>query len=78
MQSQRELAEVIGERLSLPVKSLSESEVKAHFTFIAHFVLYDAPVSSKITREKTGWAPSRPALFEEIKAGLYDNASGKY
>ena len=73
--TQRELAEVIGERFSLPVKSLAQAEAEEHFTWLLAFAQLDAPVSSKITREKTGWAPTRPTLFDDIRTGVYDNAT---
>ena len=72
--TQRELAEVIGERFSLPIKSLSHAEAETHFTWLLRFALLDAPVSTQITRERTGWAPTRPTLFDDLRAGVYDNA----
>ena len=67
----REIAEVIGRRLNLPVRSLSTEEAKAHFGWMAFFFGLDLSASSALTRERLGWQPTRPGLLEDLDHGRY-------
>jgi nucleoside-diphosphate-sugar epimerase len=51
----REIAEVIGRRLKLPVVSKSAEETAEHFGFLGHFLSVDIPASSALTQELLGW-----------------------
>ena len=67
--SMREIAEAVGKRLNLPVKSISAEEAPAHFGFLAMFAGRDAPTSSRLTQERLGWKPTGPGLVEDLLAG---------
>ncbi len=67
----REIADAIGQGLSIPSGSISADDAPAHFGFLAGFVAMDMPVSSAITRELLDWTPSGPGLVEDIAAGHY-------
>ena len=67
----RDIAEVIGQRLDLPVVSIPADEVAAHFRHLAQFVVLDCPVDATRTRELLGWQPSHPTLFEDYRHGRY-------
>ncbi len=69
----REIAEVIGLGLKVPVVSLSSEEAAAHFGFYAPFSNLDLPASSTITREKLGWNPSGPGLIADLEQMDYGN-----
>ena len=43
----RELAETIGKRLGVPVKSITQDQAPDHFGFLAMFAGFDAPVSAQ-------------------------------
>lgn len=60
------VAEVIGHRLGLPVRSLSEDEAAGHFGLHAFFAQADVPASSALTRQRLGWQPQGPALLADI------------
>ncbi len=62
----REIAEVIGRRLNIPVISKSPEEAAAHFGFLAFFAGADGPASSAITQEKLRWHPTGPGLIEDL------------
>jgi hypothetical protein len=48
----REIAEVIGRRLKLPVVSKSAEETAEHFGFLGHFLSVDIPtLGSRATRK---------------------------
>ncbi len=62
----REIAEVIGHRLNLPVRSISAEEAESHFGWIAHFFGMDLAASSALTRERLGWQPTGPGLLADL------------
>ena len=64
----REIAEVLGEGLNLPVVGLSPDEAAAHFGWMAMFVGLDMSASSAWTREQLGWSPKGPTLIEDLRA----------
>jgi nucleoside-diphosphate-sugar epimerase len=64
----REIAEVIGRHLAVPVRSVPDS---GRFGFLAHFVTMDGPASSALTRERTGWQPVQPGLIPDLDKGHY-------
>ncbi len=67
----REIAEVIGRRLHLPVRSLSAEEAPGHFGWIARFFALDLAASSALTREHLGWQPTRPGLLADLDQPHY-------
>jgi len=69
----REIAEVIGRRLNVPVVRKPPEEAANHFGWMAHFVGVDCPASSKRTRELLGWQPKQPGLIPDLEQGTYFN-----
>jgi nucleoside-diphosphate-sugar epimerase len=67
----REIAEVIGRHLNVPVVSKSSEEAADHFGWIARFFAIDGPASSAQTQERVGWRPVQPGLIADLKAGHY-------
>jgi nucleoside-diphosphate-sugar epimerase len=67
----KEIAEVIGRRLNIPVVSKSPEEAAEHFGWFAMFAAIDAPTSSARTRAKLGWAPEQPGLIADIDHAAY-------
>jgi nucleoside-diphosphate-sugar epimerase len=67
----RDIAEVIGRHLSVPVKSVTGTEAEGYFGFLTHFVTMDGPASSALTRERTGWQPVQPGLIPDLDKGHY-------
>lgn len=70
----REIAEVIGRRLKLPVRSISAEEAKTHFGWMALFFGMDLAASSALTRERLGWHPTEPGLLADIDQDAYFTA----
>jgi nucleoside-diphosphate-sugar epimerase len=62
----REIAEVIGRRLDIPVVSQSPEEAAGHFGWFAHFAGLDCPASSVRTQQQLGWRPAKPSLLPDI------------
>jgi nucleoside-diphosphate-sugar epimerase len=67
----REIAEVIGRQLNVPVVSKSREEAADHFGWIAHFFGIDSPASSALTQERLGWRPTRVGLIADLNAEHY-------
>jgi nucleoside-diphosphate-sugar epimerase len=65
--SMREIAEVIGRGLKVPVVSLSPEEAQAHFGWLAMFAAFDMPASSAQTRQRLGWCPTGPGLVADLE-----------
>ena len=69
----RDIAEVIGRRLNIPVVSKSPEEAADHFGWFAAFAGLDCPASSKLTQERLGWRPEHPTLLTDLERGSYFN-----
>jgi nucleoside-diphosphate-sugar epimerase len=67
----RQLAELIGDHLNLPVVSIAPDEAARHFGWMALFAGMNSPASNQKTREQLGWTPSGSTLFDDMKAGFY-------
>jgi nucleoside-diphosphate-sugar epimerase len=63
----RDIAEAIGVRLKLPVKSVTPEEAPAYFGWLAHLAARDMPASSEQTRKKLGWRPTGPGLIADLE-----------
>ena len=62
----RDIAEVIGRRLNVPVVAKNSEEAADHFGWFAHFAGIDCPASSQRTRELLGWQPKQPGLILDL------------
>ena len=69
--SMREIAEVLGRGLKLPVVSLSPEEAPAHFGWLAMFAGFDMPASSAQTQQRLGWCPTGPGLIADLEQMRY-------
>lgn len=67
----RDIAEVIGKGLKVPVVSLSREESAAHFGFLARFVEMDLRGSSAKTQQRLGWHPAGPGLIADLEQMRY-------
>ena len=67
----RDIAEVIGRGLKVPVVSMSPEEAAAHFGWLTMFVGLDMPASSTQTQERLGWHPTGPGLIADLEQMRY-------
>jgi nucleoside-diphosphate-sugar epimerase len=67
----REIAEVIGRHLDLPVVAISAEDAGEHFGWLAGFLAADSPASSALTRELLRWQPVHPGLLDDLDKGHY-------
>jgi len=67
----KEIAEVIGRRLDIPVVAKSPQEATDHFGWFTMFAGFDVPTSSERTRALLGWKPEQPGLIADIDHPAY-------
>jgi nucleoside-diphosphate-sugar epimerase len=63
----RQIAEVIGRRLNLPIVSKSPEEAADHFGWMGFIVGADVLASSAMTQERLGWRPVQPSLMADLE-----------
>lgn len=69
----RSIAEKFGEKLSVPVRSVTAEDAGEHFgnPFMAVVFGTDAPASSEYTQQLLGWAPNHRTLLDDLEQGDY-------
>jgi nucleoside-diphosphate-sugar epimerase len=63
----RDIAETLGRRLKVPVKSITPEEAGSYFGWLAHLAARDMPASSELTQKKLGWRPTGPGLIADLE-----------
>ena len=63
----KDLAEIIGRRLHVPVVNKSRPEATRHFSFLEPLFGTDNPASGALTQERQGWQPTRPGLLADLE-----------
>jgi nucleoside-diphosphate-sugar epimerase len=67
----RDIAEVIGKHLDLPVAGLSPEEAQGHFGLFALFASLDDPATGELTQKQFGWHPGQPGLIADLDESHY-------
>jgi nucleoside-diphosphate-sugar epimerase len=67
----KDIAEVIGLHLNVPVASIAAEDVATHFGWLGLLVGADAPVSSMHTQERLGWTPTHRGLIADLEQGRF-------
>ena len=67
----RDIADVIGRGLKVPVVSLSVEKAATHFGWLAAFAGVDVPASSAQTQAILGWYPTGPGLIADLESMRY-------
>jgi nucleoside-diphosphate-sugar epimerase len=62
----RDIAEVLGKQLNVPVVSIKLEDAAAHFGFVGMFAGLDMPASSARTQAQLGWKPKEMGLIADI------------
>jgi nucleoside-diphosphate-sugar epimerase len=65
----RAIAELIADRLDLPVQRVTPDQAAAYFGWLATLAGVDAPASSTTTRALSGWVPSHAGLLDDLAHG---------
>lgn len=67
----RDIAEVIGRHLNVPVRAIPDEQLGDHFGFLGAFFALDCPASSATTQKLLGWRPVQPGLIADLEEGHY-------
>jgi nucleoside-diphosphate-sugar epimerase len=67
----KEIAEVIGRGLDVPVVALPPEEATGHFGWFTLFAALNVPSSSMRTRNVLGWNPGQPGLLSDMEHANY-------
>jgi nucleoside-diphosphate-sugar epimerase len=67
----RDIAEVLGKQLNVPVVSIKLEDAAAHFGFVGMFAGLDMPASSAKTQAQLGWKPKEIGLIADISQPGY-------
>lgn len=67
----REVSEVIGRNLRVPVGAVPEAGVGEHFGFLAGLIGIDSPASAEHTRQLLGWELKGVGILEDLDQGHY-------
>jgi nucleoside-diphosphate-sugar epimerase len=63
----RDIAQVIGAGLHLPVRSIDAREAPDHFGWLGGFMGLDLSASSAWTRRVLDWHPTGPSLMDDLE-----------
>jgi nucleoside-diphosphate-sugar epimerase len=63
----RDIAEVVGRSLGLPIRSIGPEAAADHFGWLAPFAVRDVPASSVRTQARLGWRPTGPTLMADLE-----------
>lgn len=67
----KRIAELIGEKLNLPLVSLPEEKIAKHFEWMSHFITFDSPATNVKTQEDLGWKPTQIGLLEDMQQNYF-------
>ncbi|WP_406351813.1 SDR family oxidoreductase [Streptomyces sp. NBC_00658] len=67
----RDIADVVGQQLKLPVTAVSREETADHFGWLGAILALDVPASSALTRKQLGWQPVQPGLIADLEEAHY-------
>jgi nucleoside-diphosphate-sugar epimerase len=63
----RDIAEVIGAGLKMPVESITPEQAPEYFGWLANLAMIDLAASSALTRQQLGWNPTGPDLLTDLR-----------
>lgn len=67
----RDIAEILGRHLNLPVVSIPPEQASDHFGMMAMFAGRDGAASSALTQQWLGWKPSQIGMIADISRPGY-------
>jgi nucleoside-diphosphate-sugar epimerase len=63
----RDIAEVLGAGLKMPVCSITPEEAPDYFGWLAQLAMTDLAAASALTRQQLGWNPTGPDLLTDLR-----------
>jgi nucleoside-diphosphate-sugar epimerase len=72
----RDIADVIGRHLNVPVIAKPSFQSVLHFGWLGFLTGLDCPASSALTQKLLGWQPMQVGLIDDLEQGHYFLPSG--
>jgi len=63
----RDIAEVIGAAMKMPVESIAASQAADYFGWLAKLATMDLSASGELTRQSLNWTPTGPDLLTDLR-----------
>jgi nucleoside-diphosphate-sugar epimerase len=70
----RDIAEVIGAGLKMPVKSITPEQVPEYFGWMAHLATTDLAASGTLTQQQLSWKSTGLGLLADVEGMDYTQA----
>ncbi|WP_415327660.1 SDR family oxidoreductase [Chryseobacterium sp. MMS23-Vi53] len=67
----KKIAEVIGEKLNLPVQSVSGDAIAQHFDWMGRFISFQGAAIGTKTEKQLGWKPIHIGLLEDMQENYF-------
>ncbi len=67
----KNIAELIGKKLNLPVVSVSDENIARHFEWMSGFIGFDSPATALQTQQQLGWQPTEIKLLQDIEENYF-------
>jgi Nucleoside-diphosphate-sugar epimerases len=67
----KNIAELIGKKLDLPVVSVSNENIAQHFEWMSGFIGFDSPATALQTQQQLGWQPTEIKLLQDIDENYF-------
>lgn len=67
----RDIAQIVGRHLNLPVAAIAPENASAHFGMMAMFAGKDGAASSALTQKWLGWKPTEIGMIADISRPGY-------
>lgn len=67
----KRIAALIGEKLHLPVQSLSGEDIAKHFDWMSRFITFEGAATGTKTQEQLGWKPTHIGLLEDMRENYF-------
>ena len=67
----KHIAELISEKLNMPLMSLSGEKIDKHFEWMSRFIAFDSPATNIKTKEKLGWKPTHIGLLGDMMQNYF-------
>jgi nucleoside-diphosphate-sugar epimerase len=65
------IATLIGEKLQLPVQSVSGEAIVTHFDWMGRFITFEGAAIGSKTQEQLGWKPTHIGLLEDMQENYF-------
>ena len=67
----KNIAELIGRKLNVPVQSVSGEEINEYFDWMSRFISADSPATNLKTKEQLGWEPVHIGLLQDMEKNYF-------